>query len=51
MSPDSLVVPGLDSTPVTADMLVVLAIILLALVLFATERFPVDVTAILVMVL
>ncbi|MFC7154151.1 SLC13 family permease [Halomarina halobia] len=32
-------------------MLVVFALILLALVLFATERFPIDVTAILVMVL
>src|SRR6056297_1681203 len=39
------------STPVTADMLVVFALILLALVLFATEWFPIDVTAILVMVL
>jgi di/tricarboxylate transporter len=39
------------STPVTVEMLVVFALILLALVLFATERFPVDVTAILVMVL
>ncbi|KAB7519020.1 SLC13 family permease [Halosegnis rubeus] len=32
-------------------MLVVFALILLALVLFATERFPIDVTAILIMVL
>jgi di/tricarboxylate transporter len=32
-------------------MLVVFALILLALILFATERFPIDVTAILVMVL
>lgn len=32
-------------------MLVVFALILLAFVLFATERFPIDVTAILVMVL
>nr|WP_256478581.1 SLC13 family permease [Halorussus limi] len=39
------------STPVTTDMLVVFALILLALVLFATEWFPIDVTAILVMVL
>ncbi|WP_266080289.1 SLC13 family permease [Haladaptatus caseinilyticus] len=35
---------------VTADMLVVFAIVFLALVLFATELLPVDVTAILVMV-
>jgi di/tricarboxylate transporter len=33
------------------EMLVVFGIVLLALILFATERFPVDVTAILVMVL
>lgn len=46
-----LVTQGLASTPVTAEMLVVFALILLALVLFATERFPIDVTAILVMVL
>ncbi len=39
------------ATPVTAEMLVVFALILLALVLFATERFPIDVTAILIMVL
>ena len=32
-------------------MLVAFALILLALALFATERFPIDVTAILVMVL
>jgi di/tricarboxylate transporter len=37
--------------PVTGEMLVVFALILLALVLFATERFPIDVTAILIMVL
>ncbi|WP_174264848.1 SLC13 family permease [Halalkalicoccus jeotgali] len=36
---------------VTVDMLVVFAIILLALVLFATEWYPIDVTAILIMVL
>ncbi len=47
----SIVVLGLGSTSVTAEMLVVFAIILLALVLFATEWFPIDVTAILVMVL
>ncbi|WP_458189741.1 SLC13 family permease [Haladaptatus sp. NG-WS-4] len=35
---------------VTTDMLVVFAIVVLALVLFATELLPVDVTAILVMV-
>ncbi len=46
-----LVVQGLAATPVTAEMLVVFALILLALVLFATERFPIDVTAILIMVL
>jgi len=47
----SLAVQGLASTPVTAEMLVVFALILLALVLFATEWFPIDVTAILLMVL
>ncbi|SFR65709.1 Di-and tricarboxylate transporter [Halogeometricum rufum] len=47
----TLVVQGLASTPVTAEMLVVFALILLALVLFATEWFPIDVTAILIMVL
>ena len=47
----SLTVQGLASTPVTAEMLVVFALILLALVLFATEWFPIDVTAILLMVL
>jgi di/tricarboxylate transporter len=47
----SLASQGLASTPVTAEMLVVFALILLALVLFATERFPIDVTAILIMVL
>jgi len=47
----SLTVQGLASTPVTTEMLVVFALILLALVLFATERFPIDVTAILIMVL
>ncbi len=47
----SVAVQGLASTPVTAEMLVVFALILLALVLFATEWFPIDVTAILVMVL
>ncbi len=46
-----LVVQGLASTPVTAEMLVVFALILLALVFFATEQFPIDVTAIFVMVL
>nr|WP_256403940.1 SLC13 family permease [Haloplanus ruber] len=50
VAPVALAVWGI-STPVTAEMLVVFALILLALVLFATERFPVDVTAILVMVL
>lgn len=48
---NSLAIQGLGSTPVTAEMLVVFALILLALVLFATERFPIDVTAILIMVL
>jgi di/tricarboxylate transporter len=42
-----LAVPG----AMTVDMLVVFAIICLALVLFATEFVPIDVTAILVMVL
>jgi len=42
---------GLGFSPVTVEMLVVFAIILLALVLFATEWFPIDVTAILLMVL
>lgn len=45
-----LVVQGLASTPVTPEMLVVFAFALLHLVLFATERFPIDVTAILLMV-
>ena len=44
-------VQGLGSTPVTADMFVVFALILLAVVLFTTERFPINVTAILLMVL
>ena len=43
--------PLVTSPPLTADMIVVLGIILLALVLFATETIPVDLTAILVMVL
>ncbi|WP_192498523.1 SLC13 family permease [Halorussus halophilus] len=47
----SLAVQGLGFPSVTAEMLVVFALILLALVLFATEWFPIDVTAILVMVL
>ena len=47
----SLVVQGFGFPSVTAEMLVVFAIILLALVLFATEWFPIDVTAILIMVL
>lgn len=47
----SLAVQGLGSPSVTAGMLVVFTIILLALVLFATEWYPIDVTAILVMVL
>ncbi len=50
----SSVVPiaqGLSSTPLTVDMLAVFALILLALVLFATEWLPIDVTAILIMVL
>lgn len=47
----ALAVQSVTSTPVTGDMLVVFALILLALVLFATEWFPIDVTAILVMVL
>ncbi len=44
-------VQSVASSPLTVDMLVVFALILLALVLFATERFPIDVTAILLMVL
>ena len=44
-------VPAAAETGLSLDVLVVLAIIALALVLFATERFPVDLTAILVMVL
>nr|WP_276278514.1 SLC13 family permease [Halomicroarcula sp. SYNS111] len=52
MSLFSLSLPlQIGSTPLTAEMLVVFALILLALVLFATERFPIDVTAILIMVL
>ena len=53
MSPSvpTLPVQGVTATPVTGDMLVVFALILLALVLFASERFPIDVTAILLMVL
>lgn len=47
----SLAVQGFGFPSVTAEMLVVFAIILLALVLFATEWFPIDVTAILIMVL
>nr|WP_256468583.1 SLC13 family permease [Halorussus gelatinilyticus] len=47
----SLALQGPASTSVTGDMLVVFALILLALVLFATERLPIDVTAILIMVL
>ena len=46
-----LVVQGSTSTAVTVDMLVVFALIVLALILFATELVPIDVTAILVMVL
>jgi di/tricarboxylate transporter len=46
-----LALQSVASTSVTGDMLVVFALILLALVLFATEWFPIDVTAILVMVL
>ena len=45
------VAQGVAGTPVTAEMLVVFGLVALALGLFATERFPVDVTAILVMVL
>ncbi len=51
LSTVSLAVQGLGFPSVTAEMLVVFALILLALVLFATEWFPIDVTAILVMVL
>ncbi len=51
LSNASLAVQGLGFPSVTAEMFVVFALILLALVLFATERFPIDVTAILVMVL
>nr|WP_267902890.1 SLC13 family permease [Halomarina oriensis] len=39
------------ASAVTVDMLVVFVLVLVALVLFATEWFPIDVTAILVMVL
>lgn len=45
------VVEGLVPAAVTGDMLVVFALILLSLVLFATEWLPIDVTAIVVMVL
>ncbi|MDS0242923.1 MULTISPECIES: SLC13 family permease [unclassified Haloferax] len=44
-------VQGLVPAAVTVDMLVVFALILLSLVLFATEWLPIDVTAIVVMVL
>ncbi|SFF76535.1 Di-and tricarboxylate transporter [Halopelagius inordinatus] len=47
----ALTLQSVASTPVTGDMLVVFALILLALVLFATEWFPIDVTAISIMVL
>lgn len=47
----ALAVQSAAPTAVTVDMLVVFAIIFLALALFATEFFPIDVTAILVMVL
>ncbi len=46
-----LLIQSVGSTSVTGDMIVVFILILLALVLFATEWFPIDVTAILVMVL
>ncbi len=47
----ALAVAAVASTPVTGEMLVVFALIALALFLFATEWFPIDVTAIIVMVL
>ncbi len=47
----SLPIQGVAPTSVTVEMLVVFALIFLALVLFATEWYPIDVTAILVMVL
>lgn len=47
----AVAIQSMTLIPVTGDMLVVFALILLALVLFATEWFPIDVTAILVMVL
>ena len=49
--PSVLLQSGLAGTPVTADMLVVVGIVTLALVLFTTEWVPVDVTAIISMVL
>ncbi len=51
LSACALLVQGTPPTQVTADMLVVFMLISLALVLFATEWLPIDVTAILVMVL
>jgi di/tricarboxylate transporter len=47
----TLTAQGVAPARVTLGMLVVFAVILLALVLFATEWLPIDVTAILVMVL
>ena len=50
MMPTGWLLPLITST-FSTDMLVVLGIVLLALVFFATERIPVDLTAIIVMVL
>jgi di/tricarboxylate transporter len=41
----------LQNTPLTGDMVVVFLIVLLALILFTTELVPIDLTAILIMVL
>ncbi|AFK19784.2 putative transport protein [Haloferax mediterranei ATCC 33500] len=46
-----LAAQGVVPTAITGEMLVVFALILLSLVLFATEWLPIDVTAIVVMVL
>lgn len=51
LSVPALALQGAAQTTLTLDMLVVFAVICLALVLFATEYVPIDVTAILVMVL
>jgi di/tricarboxylate transporter len=44
-------VTGAVSTPLSADVVVVFGLLLLALVLFVTELLPIDVSAVLVMVL